>query len=170
MLSVICCRPGPWCIEGLPCSSGPVAAGLRGSCWRQLHSGRLRWSAWQQLQPAWLQPAEDSDTDQFKIALAKSYAIPGALTMSSRPPMISTFLLFTACPGSALPDEVVKAGRREKLTSSAFLKDWLDLLQVLHWCKSYTGVCEFMSTTALAHPDIISQQASPTSGPSMFPP
>lgn len=76
MLSVTCCRPGSRHTVSLPCSSGPVAAGLRGSCWTQLHSGRLQWSAWQQLQPAWLQPAEDSDTGQSDIILANSYALP----------------------------------------------------------------------------------------------
>lgn len=76
MLSVTCCRPGPRHTVSLPCSSGPVAAGLRGSCWTQLHSGRLQWSAWQRLQPAWLQPAEESDTGQSNIILADSYALP----------------------------------------------------------------------------------------------
>lgn len=66
----------PPCTGRLPCSSGPAAAGLRGSCWRWLHSERLRWSVWQQLQPAWLQPAEESDTGQPRMVPENSYTTP----------------------------------------------------------------------------------------------
>lgn len=136
MLSVICCRPGPRHTGSLPCSSGLAAAGLRDSCWRPLHSGRLRWSVWQQLQPAWLQPAEDSDTGQSKIVLQTHtlrLSMTEAVTMSSKPLMISILSLFATCLGSALPDELGKTGRHANSPHLLFVKDWLDLLQVLCW-------------------------------------
>lgn len=155
MLSVICCRPGPQRTGSLPCSSGPVAAVLRGSCWRWLRSGRLQWSVWQQLQPAWLQPAEDSDTGQSRTVLENSYAMPvhhrsrHCLSEATNHLSLSPFALFLAA-------------------CLLFVKDGCDLLLISFWSAQVLRV----STTVLPHPEAIisQQQASLTLGSWISPP
>lgn len=154
MLSVICCRPGPQHTGSLPCSSGPVAAVPRGSCWRWLHSGRLQWSVWQQLQPVWLQPAENSDTGQSRTVLENSYAMPVHHRSRHCPSEATNHL-------SLSPFALFLAARL------LFVKDGCGLLLVSFWSAQVLRV----STTVLPHPEaIISQPASPTLGSWVFPP